>query len=286
MTESFKKSEIRRRSKRIKLSQDNAIKLSQDNEVNYLRLMVRHLNGYIDYTNLNPDATNEDIHKLCNEAILNNYYSICINSSNNKYCFGVITCESFDIKPKICVVVGFPLGSSTVGTKIYEAQEALTHCADEIDMVWNLGRFKSGDYDYVYRELFTMKKIVLGESYSRVEPPWKITKKTKKILKVIVETAYLSDDEIRKAIEICADVGVDFIKTSTGFNNNGMNLKERQDSLLNAVKIMHEERTKHGYKILIKASGGIKDSAESSGREFATLLIQTGADRIGTSSPL
>ena len=173
------------------------------------------------------------------------------------------------IFPKICTVIGFPLGASTIGTKVYEAQEALTYYADEIDMVWNLGRFKSGDFNYIYKELSSMKKIIVGESSDKP-----------KILKVIVETSYLSDDEIRKAIEICADVGADFIKTSTGFNNNGMNLKERQDYLLNAVKIMHEERIKHGYDILIKASGSIKDE------EFAASLILAGADRIGTSSIL
>ena len=83
-------------------------------------------------------------------------------------------------------------------------------------------------------------------------------------------------------------VGVDFIKTSTGFNNNGMNLKERQDSLLNAVTILHQERIKHGYDILIKASGSIKDNIETLvvGKEFAAALIQAGADRIGCSSQL
>ncbi|HPB34299.1 MAG TPA: deoxyribose-phosphate aldolase [Caldisericia bacterium] len=200
----------------------------------------------IDHTLLKSETKIEDIKKLCEEAIKYQFYSVCINP-----CY-VKTAKEFlknsDIK--ICTVISFPLGASTIKTKIYEATEAIENGADEIDMVMNIGMFKSNKYEYIYEEISSIKKAI---EY--------------RILKVIIETSILSEEEKIKASEIIKKSGANFVKTSTGFSQGGAT---KEDVLLIRKSV--------GDNFGIKASGGIKTYQQ------AVELINAGATRIGSSS--
>ncbi|NLI55960.1 deoxyribose-phosphate aldolase [bacterium] len=200
----------------------------------------------IDHTLLKSETKIEDIKKLCEEAIKYQFYSVCINP-----CY-VKTAKEFlknsDIK--ICTVISFPLGASTIKTKIYEATEAIENGADEIDMVMNIGMFKSNRYEYIYEEISSIKKAI---EY--------------RILKVIIETSILSEEEKIKASEIIKKSGANFVKTSTGFSQGGAT---KEDVLLIRKSV--------GDNFGIKASGGIKTYQQ------AVELIKAGATRIGSSS--
>lgn len=200
----------------------------------------------IDHTLLKSETKIEDIKKLCEEAIKYQFYSVCINP-----CY-VKTAKEFlknsDIK--ICTVISFPLGASTIKTKIYEATEAIENGADEIDMVMNIGMFKSNRYEYIYEEISSIKKAI---EY--------------RILKVIIETSILSEEEKIKASEIIKKSGANFVKTSTGFSQGGAT---KEDILLIRKSV--------GDNFGIKASGGIKTYQQ------AVELIKAGATRIGSSS--
>jgi len=200
----------------------------------------------IDHTLLKSETKIEDIKKLCEEAIKYQFYSVCINP-----CY-VKTAKEFlknsDIK--ICTVISFPLGASTIKTKIYEATEAIENGADEIDMVMNIGMFKSNRYEYIYEEISSIKKAI---EY--------------RILKVIIETSILSEEEKIKASEIIKKSGANFVKTSTGFSQGGVT---KEDVLLIRKSV--------GDNFGIKASGGIKTYQQ------AVELIKAGATRIGSSS--
>lgn len=202
---------------------------------------------YIDHTCLKADATLKDIEKLCNEAKENGFYSVCVNPAYVSHALGFLS--GTDVK--ICSVVGFPLGSSTVQTKVYEAVNAVDDGADEIDMVMNIGYFKSGLFHLVKNEIERVRSVIRDS-----------------ILKVIIESSLLSDEEIEKAVKICIEAGADYVKTSTGFAGSGATEK--------AVEIMKE--VSKGSEIKIKVSGGIKD------RKTAERYIELGAERIGTSS--
>lgn len=200
----------------------------------------------IDHTLLKSETKIEDIKKLCEEALKYQFYSVCINP-----CY-VKTAKEFlknsDIK--ICTVISFPLGASTIKTKIYEATEAIENGADEIDMVMNIGMFKSNRYEYIYEEISLIKKAI---EY--------------RILKVIIETSILSEEEKIKASEIIKKSGANFVKTSTGFSQGGAT---KEDVLLIRKSV--------GDNFGIKASGGIKTYQQ------AVELIKAGATRIGSSS--
>ncbi len=200
----------------------------------------------IDHTLLKSETKIEDIKKLCEEALKYQFYSVCINP-----CY-VKTAKEFlknsDIK--ICTVISFPLGASTIKTKIYEATEAIENGADEIDMVMNIGMFKSNRYEYIYEEISSIKKAI---EY--------------RILKVIIETSILSEEEKIKASEIIKKSGANFVKTSTGFSQGGVT---KEDVLLIRKSV--------GDNFGIKASGGIKTYQQ------AVELIKAGATRIGSSS--
>jgi deoxyribose-phosphate aldolase len=200
----------------------------------------------IDHTLLKSETKIEDIKKLCEEALKYQFYSVCINP-----CY-VKTAKEFlknsDIK--ICTVISFPLGASTIKTKIYEATEAIENGTDEIDMVMNIGMFKSNKYEYIYEEISSIKKAI---EY--------------RILKVIIETSILSEEEKIKASEIIKKSGANFVKTSTGFSQGGAT---KEDVLLIRKSV--------GDNFGIKASGGIKTYQQ------AVELIKAGATRIGSSS--
>ncbi|QSZ28408.1 deoxyribose-phosphate aldolase [Aceticella autotrophica] len=203
----------------------------------------------IDYTLLKSNATDNDIKKLCTEAKEYNFASVCINPVYVNFAKNLL--ERSDIK--VCTVIGFPLGANTIKTKTYEAKDAIKNGADEIDMVLNIGRLKSGDFDYIEKEI----KAVVKES--------KALKNV--IIKVILENCYLTDEEKIRACEIVVHSGADFVKTSTGFGIGGATIDD--------VRLM---RKTVGDNFGVKASGGVRTS------EDARLMIKAGANRIGTSS--
>lgn len=204
------------------------------------------LNSYIDHTNLRTSATMKDIETLCNEAIKYHFASVCIHPYYVSLAKELLEGTSVNV----CTVVGFPLGMNTTSVKAYEAIDAVNNGADEIDMVINMGAVKNGDYDYVKEEIEEIRDSIDG-----------------KVLKVIIETCYLTDEEIIKLTKICNDTFVNFIKTSTGFGKSG--------AIVSDVKLIN----KYKSEILeIKASGGIKTE------EDMLDFINAGATRIGTSS--
>lgn len=204
------------------------------------------INQYIDHTNLKADATFDQIKKLVDEAVEHDFYSVCVNSSYVKFI------RDYNKDIKIAAVVGFPLGAMTKDAKVFEAKEAIRDGASEIDMVINIGRLKSEDYFYVEDEIRAIKEAI-GDN----------------ILKVIIESCLLTEDEKIKACKLALNAGADFVKTSTGFSTGGATVAD--------IKLMKEAVE---GKIKVKASGGIHT------REEALALIEAGADRIGASKSI
>ena len=203
---------------------------------------------YIDYTLLKATATPADIEKLCKEALEYGFYSVCVNSG-----YVPLAAEQLKgSKVNVCTVVGFPLGAMSTQAKLYETSVALSQGAQEIDMVLNVGLFLSGNVAKVLDEIALLKQ----ETGDRV-------------LKVIIETCYLNDDQKRLASQVCVDAGADFVKTSTGFGTGGATLADVQ-----LIKEVVGDRAK------IKASGGIRN------RETALQYIDLGVSRIGASAIL
>lgn len=214
--------------------------------------MVTEIAKYIDHTLLKPDATSDMIKKLCEEAIEHKFAAVCVNP-----CYVSLASEILrDSGVKVCTVVGFPLGATTTDTKSFEAREAVLNGADEIDMVINIGYLKSGDIEYVRKDIQSVVRAVKDISQE-------------KIVKVILETAYLTDKEIKEICNLCKNVGVDFVKTSTGFGPKGATVE--------AVALMRETV---GNSMGVKAAGGIRDY------KTAIKMIKAGANRIGSSASL
>src|SRR6478735_5317 len=207
-----------------------------------------NLAPYIDHTLLRPDASQDQILTLCEEAREHNFAAVCVPPCFIKTAVSALS----DTDVKIASVIGFPLGYSVTDVKFFETHKALTQGATEIDVVMNQAAFKSKHYGEVQEEL---EQLVTLCHFRNA------------VLKVIVETALLSEDELVKACELCAEAGVDYVKTSTGFSARGASLTD--------IRIM---RANLPSEIRIKASGGIKS------RDFALELIAAGADRLGTSS--
>lgn len=204
------------------------------------------LNSYIDHTNLKPEAQLDDIKKLVDEAVENDFYSVCVNGTYVK------DIKEYNKDVKIAVVVGFPLGAMTTRAKAYEAKCAIEDGASEIDMVIAIGRLKDKDYDYVLEDIKAVKEAI-GD----------------KTLKVIIETCLLTDEEKIKACELSEKAGADFVKTSTGFSTGGATVAD--------VSLMKKTV---GDKLKVKASGGIHT------RDEAISLVEAGADRIGASKSI
>ncbi|MGN1227702.1 MAG: deoxyribose-phosphate aldolase [Christensenellales bacterium] len=203
------------------------------------------LNDKIDHTLLKSNATVTDIEKLAKEAIENKFYSICVNP----YYVELAKHYLKDSTVKIACVVGFPLGANTIETKKFEAKQAVADGADEIDLVMNIGAFKSQNYNYIAKEID------------------EVCESANVTVKVIVETSELTKEELQKACDIINKSKAEFIKTSTGFSSSGAKVED--------VKFIKKHLVK-GKKI--KASGGIRDY------ETALSMINAGADRLGTSS--
>ena len=205
-----------------------------------------HLASYIDHTLLKPETSRVQIEKLCHEAIEHSFYAVCVNSHFVQACQSTLQGSAV----KIASVVGFPLGACTTSTKVHEAVEAVKNGADEIDMVISVGAIKDNDWSYVQKDILQVLQAL-----------------PKSVLKVIIETALLTEDEKIKACQICLSAGAHFVKTSTGFNGGGATVS---DIIL--MKKIVEDRAQ------VKASGGIKDIAT------AEKMIAAGATRLGTSS--
>ncbi len=202
----------------------------------------------IDHTLLKPEATDNDVIKLCEEAKKFTFASVCVNPSHVALSYSLLR----NTPVKVCTVIGFPLGANTTETKRFEAEQALENGAEEIDMVINIGKLKQGDYKAVFEDV---NKVVLA------------AKKHNAICKVILETALLTDEEKIKACMICKEAKADFVKTSTGFSKGGATASDI--ALMKYVV---------GSSVGVKASGGIRSY------EDAELLIESGADRIGASA--
>ena len=204
------------------------------------------VNDYIDHTLLKATATKEEIITLCNEAKQYSFYAVCVNGSY----IPLVKKELEGTNVKIAAVIGFPLGAMGTKAKVFEAEQAVKDGADEIDMVIQVGKLLDGEYDYVENEIREIKQAI-GSN----------------ILKVIIETCYLNDDQKKKACELSLKAKADYVKTSTGFGTGGATYED--------VKLM-KDVVKDNAKV--KASGGVKDF------ETAEKYIELGASRLGTSS--
>jgi deoxyribose-phosphate aldolase len=201
---------------------------------------------YIDHTLLAADASREQIATLCREAQKHGFYSVCVNSGQVPYAASLLQGQAV----KVCAVVGFPLGAGLSDTKAFEARQAIAAGAGEIDMVLNIGWLKDGLFDEVRDDIAAVK-----DACGAVP------------LKVIFETCLLDDAQKTRAAEICRELNVAFVKTSTGFSRSGATLED--------VALM---RKVVGQGVGVKASGGVRDYAT------AVAMIEAGATRLGTSS--
>ena len=204
------------------------------------------LNKYIDHTILKATASSTDVQKLCEEAIEHKFYSVCVNGcyvADAKHLL-----QGTDVK--VAAVVGFPLGAMTTAAKVFEAKEAVENGASEIDMVINIAKLKDGEFEFVENEIRQIKEAI-GDN----------------VLKVIIETCYLTDEEKVKACELSLAAKADFVKTSTGFGTDGATYED--------VKLM---KSVVGNNAKVKASGGVRD------KETAQKYVDLGAERLGTSS--
>lgn len=210
------------------------------------------LNKYIEHTLLKQDATRAEVKQLLDEAVENNFLGVCVNPCNVGFARQYLK-DTKKSDVKIVTVIGFPLGQCTSEIKMLETIDAVKNGADEIDMVLNAGKLKDGEYDFIVEEITNIKTACQGRA-----------------LKVILETDLLTQDEIKKACELCIKGKADFVKTSTGFVKNGVGAKVED------VKLMYE--TVKDFGLQVKASGGIRD------KETALKMIEAGAVRLGTSS--
>lgn len=206
-----------------------------------------NLSKYIDHTILKPNASEDDVKRICDEAKEHNFASVCVNPSYVKYVSGSL--QGTDIMT--CAVIGFPLGATPKEVKAFEASNAIQNGAEEVDMVINVGYLKSKKYNEVEEDIKAVVDTAKGKAH----------------VKVIIETCLLTDDEKVKACELSVAAGADFVKTSTGFSTGGATIED--------VKLMKKTV---GNRAKVKASGGIRDY------NTAVAMIEAGADRIGTSS--
>lgn len=204
------------------------------------------LNKYIDHTLLKPDASQEQIETLIEEAKKYDFASVCVNPTWVN--FAAQALKATDVK--VCTVIGFPLGANTPELKAFETSDAIQNGANEIDMVINIGALKSRNFDFVERDIRAVVEAAKGT-----------------LVKVIIETCLLTDDEKVKACQIAQKAGADFVKTSTGFSTGGATVED--------VALM---RKTVGPDMGVKASGGARSY------EDALAFIKAGATRIGASS--
>lgn len=205
---------------------------------------------FFDHTLLKPEATEKDIKKLCAEAKKYDFASVCVNSCYARLAADELSGSGVDV----CCVAGFPLGAASADAKAFEARRACEDGACEIDMVINVGALKEGRIDYVRGEIEAVRAV---------------TKEHRALLKVIIETCLLTYEEKREACRAAAEVGADFVKTSTGFSTGGATEKD--------VRLMADAA---GPDVKVKAAGGIRTY------EAAHAMIDAGASRLGTSATI
>lgn len=203
-------------------------------------------NKMIDHTVLKADTPLETVKKICDEAMEYGFASVCINPCHVAYCADYLK----DSDVNVCTVIGFPLGANTSAVKAFETKDAIANGADEIDMVMNIGALKDKNYDLVRDDVKAVVEAANGT-----------------LVKVILETCLLTEDEIKKACELCVEAKADYVKTSTGFSTRGATIED--------VRIMKE--AVHG-KAKVKAAGGVRTP------EDMVEIVAAGADRIGTSA--
>lgn len=203
-------------------------------------------NKMIDYTVLKADTPLETVKRICDEAMEYGFASVCINPCHVAYCADYLK----DSDVNVCTVIGFPLGANTSAVKAFETKDAIANGADEIDMVMNIGALKDKNYDLVRDDVKAVVEAANGT-----------------LVKVILETCLLTEDEIKKACELCVEAKADYVKTSTGFSTRGATIED--------VRIMKE--AVHG-KAKVKAAGGVRTP------EDMVKIVAAGADRIGTSA--
>ena len=207
---------------------------------------MNNLASYIDHTLLKPIATKNDILHLCDEAKQYHFASVCVNPCWVSLCAETLKGSGV----KVCTVIGFPLGANTTHIKAEEAAQAIKNGAEEVDMVINIGALKEGNKEFVYQDILAVRKASEGH-----------------ILKVIIETSYLTDKEKEIVCKLAAKAGADFVKTSTGFSSAGATAED--------VKLMKE-----ASGIKVKASGGVRT------KEDALKMIEAGASRLGASASI
>lgn len=208
-----------------------------------------NINQTIDHTNLSNTASKEEIKKLVEEAIKYKFHSVCVHPYYVPFAKTLV--QNSDLK--LCTVVGFPLGQNNSNVKAFEAKNAVLAGADEIDMVANIAAFKQGEFQVVKNDILEIREAISKDT----------------VLKVIIETCLLKEQEISTICKIAEEAGADFIKTSTGFLAGGANIKD-----IVTIKKSISDNVK------IKASGGIRDKAR------ATMMLEAGASRLGTSNSL
>lgn len=201
----------------------------------------------IDHTLLKPEVTKEQISSLIEEAKEYQFASVCLNPAWVSYAKEQLT----DSEVKVCTVIGFPLGATTTETKVFEAKQAVENGADEVDMVIAIGHLKSGDTDYVKNDIAKVKEAVGKEI----------------VLKVIIETSLLTEEEKELACQLSEEAGADFVKTSTGFSGGGATVED--------IQLMHRVV---GDRLQIKASGGVRSLDD------AKKMVEAGASRLGASA--
>ena len=207
---------------------------------------MKPINKLIDHTLLKAFATESDIKKLCEEAIKYDFASVCVNPTNVKLAASLLKGSNV----KVCTVIGFPLGANTMEVKSFETKDAVANGATEIDMVINIGKAKSHDYEYILEEIRSVVDSADGN-----------------LVKVIIETCYLTPEEMKEVCHMASLAGANFVKTSTGFGTGGAKAED--------VKLMKESIPS---TMEVKASGGIKTLSD------LKAMVAAGATRIGASS--
>lgn len=209
--------------------------------------MTKQIARMIDHTALKPDTVKSEIEALCKEARVYGFASVCVNPCWVKLCAELLK----ESEVKVCTVIGFPLGAASPETKAFETRQAIADGAGEVDMVINIGALKDRDTGTVEHDIRAVTDAADGKA----------------LVKVIIETSLLTDEEKRLACELAVKAGADFVKTSTGFSGGGATVRD--------IKLMREAV---GPDIGVKASGGVRD------KESALAMIEAGATRIGASA--